>query len=297
MDKLRSILVGVDFTPGSAASLRQASRLAQATGNAMVRAVHVINTHVVIDLQHALSPMQKTIQASLEAEAKRAWTKFEQEIVGHHTAELVIRVGNPTSAILDEVDAVAADLLVLGVHRDEDSHEGAGMVAGACVRKAKSRVLLVRPEQSGPFKRVAACVDFSEVSRSAVIEGARVARLEGAALDIVHVFEPAWRQLSYFGSMSENSPKLQADSRAQILAKLQQFCEPLKSELAGLPHEFKIEEHRSAGRGIIEYAKKNNVELIVLGTQGRSNLRDVLLGSTAERVLRLTPCSMLTVRE
>jgi universal stress protein E len=299
MDKLRSILVGADFTTGSQAALQQATHLARASGGgggAIVRAIHVINTHVVIDLQHALSPMQKNIQASLETEAKREWLKFAHDLPGKDSVNFVVRVGNPTSSILDEVEASAADLLVLGIHKEDGSESGAGTVAGACVRKAKCRVLLVRPEQSGPFKRVVACLDFSDVSRRAVLEAARLARLEGASLDIVHVFEPPWRQLHYFAPMSENSPEFQAGYRAEVVSKMRNLCEPMKAELAGVTHAFKLEEHHSAGRGIIEYATNNPVDLIVLGTQGRSNLRDVLLGSTAERLLRQTPCSILTVR-
>ncbi len=296
MDKLRSILAGVDFTTGSAAALRHAARLAQASGGAIVRAIHVINTHVVIDLQHALSPLQKNIQASLETEAKREWLKFEHDMPGKDSVTFLVRVGNPTTSVLDEVDASAADLLVLGIHKEAGAESGAGTVAGACVRKAKCRVLLVRPEQTDPFKHVMACVDFSDVSRLAVLEAARFARIEGASLDIVHVFEPPWRQLHYFAPMPENSPEFQAGFRADIVSKLRDFCEPMKADLAGIPHTFKLEEHHSAGRGIIEYAINNPVDLIVLGTHGRSNIRDVLLGSTAERLLRQTPCSMLTVR-
>ena len=47
---------------------------------------------------------------------------------------------------------------------------------------------------------------------------------------------------------------------------------------------------------IIRYAKEKKVDLIVLGTHGRSGLAHVLLGSVAERVVRKAPCPVLTVR-
>jgi nucleotide-binding universal stress UspA family protein len=47
---------------------------------------------------------------------------------------------------------------------------------------------------------------------------------------------------------------------------------------------------------IIRYAKDNQMDLIVLGTHGRSGLRHVLLGSVAERVVRKAPCPVLTIR-
>ena len=47
---------------------------------------------------------------------------------------------------------------------------------------------------------------------------------------------------------------------------------------------------------IIQYAKENNVDLIVMGTHGHSGLVHVLLGSVTERVVRKAPCPVLTIR-
>lgn len=47
---------------------------------------------------------------------------------------------------------------------------------------------------------------------------------------------------------------------------------------------------------IIKYAKELDVDLIVMGTHGRSGLAHVLLGSTAEKIVRKAPCPVLTVR-
>ncbi len=47
---------------------------------------------------------------------------------------------------------------------------------------------------------------------------------------------------------------------------------------------------------IIRYAREKKIDLIVLGTHGRSGLKHVLLGSVAERVVRKAPCPVLTIR-
>jgi len=57
-----------------------------------------------------------------------------------------------------------------------------------------------------------------------------------------------------------------------------------------------IAEHDHYGRGIAAYAKQHHADLLVLGTQGRTNLRYALLGSTTERVLNELPCSALAVK-
>jgi nucleotide-binding universal stress UspA family protein len=46
---------------------------------------------------------------------------------------------------------------------------------------------------------------------------------------------------------------------------------------------------------IIKYAKENGIDMIVLGTHGRTGLEHVIFGSTAEKVVRSAPCPVLTV--
>jgi nucleotide-binding universal stress UspA family protein len=47
---------------------------------------------------------------------------------------------------------------------------------------------------------------------------------------------------------------------------------------------------------IIDYATKENIDMVVIGTHGRSGLMHILMGSIAERVVRLSPCPVLTVK-
>ena len=54
--------------------------------------------------------------------------------------------------------------------------------------------------------------------------------------------------------------------------------------------------HVSAGEAIAEYAEKVKADLVIVGSHGRTGLRRILLGSVAERVVRLAPCAVLVVR-
>ncbi len=49
--------------------------------------------------------------------------------------------------------------------------------------------------------------------------------------------------------------------------------------------------------GIINVAKKNKIDMIVMGTHGRTGIAHILIGSVAEKVVRQAPCSVLTVRQ
>jgi nucleotide-binding universal stress UspA family protein len=80
--------------------------------------------------------------------------------------------------------------------------------------------------------------------------------------------------------------------REQAYEALQAF---LPSPLANRPLELRVVFGRPFER-IVETAVKEKVELIVMGTHGRTGLSRLALGSVAERVARLAPCSVLTVK-
>jgi nucleotide-binding universal stress UspA family protein len=65
---------------------------------------------------------------------------------------------------------------------------------------------------------------------------------------------------------------------------------------AGSSSRWRSTTYPGHGRGITEFVQQIGGDLAVLGTRGRTNLRDLLIGSTAERVLRDAACSILAVR-
>ncbi len=66
--------------------------------------------------------------------------------------------------------------------------------------------------------------------------------------------------------------------------------------MAGIAVETHLTEGANA-HAIVETAKKVNADLIVMGTRGLSGLKHVMLGSVAERTIRISPCPVLTVKD
>jgi nucleotide-binding universal stress UspA family protein len=291
----RSIVVGIDFTACSAAALEQAVRIAERS-HAEVQPVHVIETLVALDLEEALSPFQADVRAALVEDARRSWPEFAAKVPGASALGLDVEVDNPIAAILRRVRERSADLLVLGTHGTSAPDRGAGTLATACVRKAPASVLLVREPHGGPFTSVVACVDFSATSRRALAHAVQVAAQDGARLHVLHVFDAPWRRLHYRAPTPQASPDYQKQYRDGLQRRLQAFCEPLRGEMGALDTRYTIFDFPGHGRGITEFVAEVRGDLAVLGTRGRTNLRDILLGSTAERVVRDAPCSLLAVK-
>ncbi len=295
MDRLKSVIAAVDFTPCSAQALGQAVRISQ-WNRATLQVVHVIETFASLDGQELITPYVAQIQEGLLAEARARWDSFAQEVPGKETLELQVAINNPLIELLDRIDRRRADLLVMGVHGVSPADRGAGILAAQCVRKAPCRVLLVRDKQSGPFRNVVACIDFSETSREALDAAVRVAAQDNSVLHIIHVYQPPWKRLRFKAFEFGGDPEFATRYKEALLSRLTEFCTPARADVAWAKPRFELVESSSHGAGITEYARTNKCDLVVLGTRGQSSLREAIMGSTAERVVRDAPCSILAIK-
>lgn len=119
-----------------------------------------------------------------------------------------------------------------------------------------------------------------------------LARNFHARLVLLHVVEPAVYPDSYLvaaSTLEETSDKLMAASRERLAAIRE------RPALQGLSVELLVRMGRAQSE-IPDTAKATGSDLIVMGTHGYSGLKHVLLGGTAERVVRHSQCPVLTVR-
>lgn len=298
MDRLKTILVAVDFSPSSAAALKQAVRIA-ALNRARVSAIHVVEipayalpegSFLPIDL---LPPVDLLISASRER-----WTQWAPAREVGRAVSFECVLGLPRMEILERARHGTLDLLVVGAHGEFDAKRGVGSIAAACVQRARTKVLVVRDDQTSAFKSVVACVDFSDTSRLAVEQAVRIAAQDGAALHILHVYTDPWHGLGPPDEIKANMPDINARYQQAVEQHLRSFCEPLAHEIRALKAVFHVEQFDQGGHGksIVEFVARERCDLVVLGTRSKWNVRDFFWGSTAERVVREAPCSVLAVK-
>ncbi|MCE7975302.1 MAG: universal stress protein [Leptolyngbya sp. PLA1] len=299
MDRLKTILAAVDFSMCSSDAFRQAARIAAWHG-ATLHAIHVVNVPAYRPVPHPFIPFDLPTQDQLVYDAYRRWEDFAPACEGKAKAQFTVAVGSPRGEILQAVEATKPDLLVMGTTSVLDRKRGIGTIAAACVRRAETKVLLVREEQTGPFKNVAAFVDFSETSREALAQAVRVAAQDGAALHVVHIYDDPWHGVPRTGVIAANMPDFDVTLKRSVEQRLREFCEPLAHEMNALKamyHGFQHGEHwEGYGSGITGFIAHHGVDLAVLGVRSTWNARDFFMGSTAERVCRDAGCSILTVR-
>ncbi|MGD9791153.1 MAG: universal stress protein [Phycisphaerales bacterium] len=299
MNSFASILVAIDFSPCSAAALKEAVRIAD-RNRASLHAVHVVAVPALLPDPHPLVPFPLPTQADLASQAEHTWSTFAAQHGMPPGVTCEIAIGRPRDLILDCAERVGADLLVLGSHSVRDGHKGLGPIAAGCVQRARTKVLLVRADHVGPFRSVVACLDFTDTSMLALQQAIRVAAQDDATLNILHVYDDPWYGLAPPRGVEVNMPDFESRFREGVEARLREFCAPFSHELNALKAAFHCvrSEWRGGGYGhaIVRFARDRGCDLAVLGTRDRWNIRDMIFGSTAERVVRDSPCSILAVK-
>ena len=142
------------------------------------------------------------------------------------------------------------------------------------------------------IRRILAPTDFSDHSCHALIYARTFANRWDAELHLLNVIEPAVfpteAGLTPMGMINLDSELTEASERA--------MGELVKREEVQGARIVTAIAHGRASSAIIEYAKSNGIDLIVIATHGRTGLEHLIFGSTAERVVRESPCPVLTVR-
>jgi len=204
-------------------------------------------------------------------------------------------------AILAQVDATAADLLVLGTHgRSGFQRLFLGSVTEKVIRKVKCPTLIVPPRApdralNAPveFQRILCPIDFSEGSLAALEYATNLAEEADGQLTLLHVTE--------MPAALTQEPFLVDDELVRIReAAVNDAGRKLASLIpenarAYCTIETAVVEGR-AYREILRRATEKKSDLIVMGVHGRGALDLLLFGSTTHHVIRASACPVLIVR-
>jgi len=140
------------------------------------------------------------------------------------------------------------------------------------------------------LKNILFPTDFSEASQAPLPYAAAIAHRYDSQLHIAHIMSPA----SYiFPSPPGDRVTLDSIHKA-ALADARKRTETLASHLKTIPHHTYVREGE-VWESLSDIIRAHEIDLLVVGTHGRTGVEKLLLGSKAEEILRLAPCPVLTV--
>lgn len=134
------------------------------------------------------------------------------------------------------------------------------------------------------FQKILVPTDLSETSAAALRRALDMARRADGAVTLLHVYHLPPYELS-----DDTVEKIAGAARASVDALARQCGD------AGVPVTAVVLPG-SPAEVIVDYARHEGMDLIALGTHGRTGLKHILLGSVAERVVRFAGCPVLTIR-
>ncbi len=142
-----------------------------------------------------------------------------------------------------------------------------------------------------PYRRILFATDLSDLSFAAWPDAVGLAEKLGAELHAVVVLEEPYALAPYeqYGVLLQALREVKPQVEQRLLEKTRDRPEAVRLRTAVL-------EAASPTNALLDYARREKVDLIVAATHGRSGLTHLLLGSVAEKLVRLSPVPVLVVR-
>ncbi|OHE55021.1 MAG: hypothetical protein A2Z47_13310 [Thermodesulfovibrio sp. RBG_19FT_COMBO_42_12] len=283
MGRYRKILVAVDGSESSRNALRQAIKLANSE-ECWITVVSVIPSYTgdlsatfIGDMRKAMAePCEKALsEAENIAKSERALIKT------------VCEEGEIYERIVDLADAENCDLIVMG-RKGLSQIERAfmGSVAARVIGHSQRDVLVVPINTTIGWKSIFLNTDGSKYSEAATESAINFAKSYGGELMVLSVVEVTEEFLARAPGMVEDMVK-----------KAKGFVEDVKKKAEG--YNIKTTPFVREGeayRVITNLARENKVDIIVLGSHGRTGLRRLLMGSVTAKVIGHSPCPVLVVK-
>jgi nucleotide-binding universal stress UspA family protein len=295
MKPIRKILVATDFSPQADVALQQAMNIARHAGAELV----IAHAHPVTAAQSTLAQTARLHSAVIDqvsqlavADAHRQLEQLFERVTGQGVKVSTLLVDSPPpDGISQAARDVGADLVIVGSHgRTGLSRILLGSVAEKVLRASDVSVLIARNTAgAGGFKRLTVATDFLPLSASAA-EAGRALAAKGAAMQLVHCWDIPVIYSEYATALVPLASELVNEAQAAGDKWVSRYRSPeLDGRFVALPG--------AAAHSLVNQLADNPADLIVLGSNNRRGIDRLLLGSVAERVARLAPCSVLVVRD
>jgi nucleotide-binding universal stress UspA family protein len=283
------ILHPTDFSPTADRAGALAGGLANAF-SARLELLHALESRGLWATDEAtregvLAARRTAAQASLERRQGEVGVAARAQVVTGVLAGPVI---------LEQAQRGNVDLVVMGRDGEAAGRRPMGSVADEVVRFAGCPVLVVPSGGATPRwppRRIVVPVDFSPASRRAVEAAAAWSKRLAAELDLLHVIEiPALPEV-YAPAAGLWGPELR-----DVEGKAREALLALATEVAPGQGVTAHVAHGRAGSEIVAYAAERAADLLVLANHGLTMLGRLLLGTTAEEVVRQAAVPVLVVR-
>jgi nucleotide-binding universal stress UspA family protein len=290
------VLVATDLTTYSEPALVRARAHAEATGGALVVC------HVIPDVMrhHPLFASRDANDTVLAGDLVQKAAELVAEQVGRvlrlsvDDYRIIVETGRAEDEIVRISEEEHAWLVVIGAKPREGSERVLGHVAERVVRYAHCSVLIARAHKS--TGKILVATDFTDGSTAALKLGGELATKLGVDGTLLHVVQlPSESSALSAVSSALGSPWIPPTQTAiESLESLGRSTLEGLAKQYGFTHVAQVE--GTPAEVIVARAESLDAEMIMMGSRGRTGLARLVLGSTAEKVIRTSNTSVLVAR-
>ncbi|MCA9982016.1 MAG: universal stress protein [Anaerolineales bacterium] len=292
------ILVPLDGSKLAEQALPTALKLATAVGSEIVL-MRVPQYHEVMTMASVGGEMPPIAVDGTDFAEAEAYLNDLRQLWQTNDITLSVRLGegDPASAIVDIATDEQVDLIIMSTHgRTGLARWAMGSVAEKVLRAAQVPVIVTRDDR--PIEKMLITLDGSNLASAAIEPAMRLAQALGARVTLLRVqpYESYANRLEideYMRFEYGLDKSLEDLTRKRI----RWYLEDVMDQYAqfGVPIQYAIVMGFAADE-ILTYAEKEELDLVVMSTHGRTGLRRWVYGSVTEKVLRGAHCGVMVVR-
>lgn len=207
--------------------------------------------------------------------------------------DILVKAGRPVSVIAETAKAEKADLVIMGRRARALRGLIRATTAEQVIRTAQLPVLIVGKEAATTYRRVLLALDVSDTSARAVRIARSLRLLDAAEMAILHVFTPRARFLLDCAGADRDVITKHVVNTA--LGAADQLIPFLRREGLDAPENQVLLEDGDPFGAIMAAIDRRRPDLLVIGTRAHTGLKRLLLGSTADLIIRHGDCDLLVV--
>ena len=280
MKLLEKILLATDFNQSSEYIIENAIFLAKIF-QSKVTLIHVLPDNIKNE--------KAKILLDIAAENQLRMINSHINKKGIKTEEPIIEYGSYSDKVVLAADIINANLILIGAgEKTKKDTFQLGTTAETIIRKSNKPIWVVKKKNSLNIRKILCPVDFSEESSRALKNAIILARKIHAKLIVFSVYEKLIR-----ASVKLNWDDINELRKSDHINDLDKFLDKYNFTDLNWSKEIK------GGFPAVEILKaidKHNIDLLIMGTSGKTGISKMIMGSVTEKVIREVPCSFITLK-
>jgi len=279
MYNLSRVLICLDLSEVDDQLIKAASSIGNHLNGKKFFFLHVVESlelpsEIEQKYPNLLAPVDENVKRIIEDKIQKNFKNLED-----FDCEIEIKEGNTTDIILKQTQAKEIDLLIMGKKLKD---HGSGMLPEKIVKLCHCSFLLVPYNSFHGLKRILVPLDFSESSKMALEQAMHISKISGAAVICQH----GYKVPSGYHATGKTYAEFAEIMRANAVKDFQYFLKNMDLEKDQYPCIYSLVNSEGSAHTIHDTAVKQEMDLIVMGSKGRTGLASILLGSVAMKTVK-----------